>query len=763
MKKIKDKLQVRTKYARGRTVVDKETGEVREGSVPTPKPRAPAPVSVSQTQTATPAPIPTTKPVGTPTPAPNRDLPTAEEYDVVGNDSRGQDEFNQVPAYNIPGTPGYNPNDPTYVPGGPYGGGSNYGLTPEQIAANKAAAEAAAASAKEAVRFQTERNERINQTATEAQQIASGVLPSDLPTIPLPTSIDRTDTEISPETAAALQMKTITEAQAATVGAVSPEQVTTIQDVANATEPKVFEAATMASEDISKIGSDAVVEAASGTVSDDVGEVLAKAAGVDTTAPITAAQVEVLEGALQERVAGTISPEAKAQAAKVAGTSLAKITRAKKQLRNAGLDEAAIIELGNDPEALEARLTDFTEKQRGVIEGLPEEALVSNQLDTLLAGIEEGNIPTWARPAVASVEAMLAQRGMSASTVGRDALLNAIITSALPVAQANAQAIQQSVTQQKTIEATNALKDAEMSQQTALFNAQNVFGMDMAQFNADQQRAVNNSKFFQTASLQNASMEQQGVVQDAVLMAQRNLAEADQNTKFGIQNAQAFLSMDLQNLNNEQQANVLKSQQIQQRLLSNQSAENAALQFNATSENQVSQFMTSVKAQTDQFNAQQNNAMGQFNATQLNAAEARATANSFEAAKLDAQMSTQIDQFNKQQENARDQFNVQNSTQIEQSNVAWRRQANTAETAALNAVAQQNAQNAFGLSTAAQNFLWQELRDEADYIFKRWDNDEQRKASLMIAALGNEGATSKESNWSGNLTAITQLVEGWLD
>ena len=258
-------------------------------------------------------------------------------------------------------------------------------------------------------------------------------------------------------------------------------------------------------------------------------------------------------------------------------------------------------------------------------------------------------------------------------------------------------------------------------------------------------------------------MEQQGVMQDAVLMSQRNLAEADQNTKFGIQNAQAFLSMDLQNLNNQQQANVLKAQQIQQRLLSNQSASNAALQFNATSENQVNQFMTSVKAQTDQFNAQQNNAMKQFNTTQINAAEARRVANEFEAAKLDAQMATQIDQFNAEVEARREQFNVTNATQIEQSNVAWRRQANTAETAALNAVAQQNAQNAFGLSTAAQNFLWQELRDEADYTFKRWDNDEQRKASLMIAALGNEGATAKESNWSSNLTAITKLVEGWLD
>jgi len=246
-------------------------------------------------------------------------------------------------------------------------------------------------------------------------------------------------------------------------------------------------------------------------------------------------------------------------------------------------------------------------------------------------------------------------------------------------------------------------------------------------------------------------------------MAQKNLAEADQNTKLGIENAKAFLAMDIQNLNNEQQVSVLKAQQIQQRLLSNQSAENAALQFNATSENQVNQFMTSIKAQTDQFNTTQNNAMAQFNTNALNAAESRRAGRDFEAARIDAQLATEIDKFNAAQDFAREQFNVQNETAIAQSNVAWRRQANTADTAAINAVNQQNAQNAFGLTASAQNFLWQEVRDEADFIFKRWDNDQQRKASLMIAALGNESGTATDTNWSSNLSAITQLVNGWLD
>ena len=38
------------------------------------------------------------------------------------------------------------------------------------------------------------------------------------------------------------------------------------------------------------------------------------------------------------------------------------------------------------------------EAERGVIAGLPEEALVSNQLDSLLSGIEEGEVPQGACP-----------------------------------------------------------------------------------------------------------------------------------------------------------------------------------------------------------------------------------------------------------------------------------------------------------------------------------------------------------------------------
>jgi hypothetical protein len=435
------------------------------------------------------------------------------------------------------------------------------------------------------------------------------------------------------------------------------------------------------------------------------------------------------------------------------GSSLARVTRAKKQLANAGLSDADITELGNDPETLEARLADFSEAERGIIAGLPEEALVSNQIDSLLKGIEEGEIPTWARPAVSAVESMLAQRGMEASTVGRDALLNAIIQSAMPIAQSNAQAIQASVSQQKTIEAQEAEANAARGQQTALTNANNVFQLNMAQFSADQQTALSNSKFLQTVGITDASMEQQGIMQDSVIMSQANLANADFYQRTQIQNAQSFLQMDLTNLSNEQQSNVLKAQQTQQRILSNQAAQNVAAQFNATSENQTNQFMSSLNAQVEQYNASQLNAMEQFNTTQTNAAAARDTQREADVQKFNTQLTTQIEQFNANQDFARNQWNAQNVAAVEQSNTQWRRQINTANTAMQNQINAQNAQNAFAMTQTAQSFLWQELRDQADYDFRASENVLNR-----ISQLVNTAVASDPSKYSTALTSLKSLV-----
>jgi len=601
--------------------------------------------------------------------------------------------------------------------------------------------------------FEKDRRERIRETGLQIEAASTGQVPEGA-VIP-----DAVQVGIDPETGEPIRKQAITTMADTTevgyqrdaegnlildeqgdpiqikAGQVAPEAVTTGQ-VKTAPTPEGFEAAEITRDELDIVPLDAQVEAAEGEVSD---QAIAKAAEVDRVAPIEGADVDIPEGALAERVVGKISDGAKATAVMNVGSSLSRITRAKKQLSKAGLSDEDIKTIGNDPEDLEDRLADFSEEQRGIIEGLPEEALVSTQINGLLEGMEDGEIPVWARPAVAQVEQMLARRGLSASTVGRDSLFNAIIQSAMPIAQSNAQAIQSSVAQQRDIEARESEANAARGQQTALDKAGKVFQMDMAQFSADQQIALSNSKFMQTVGLTEANNEQQAAIQDALLMSQANLAEADFYQKAQIQNAQAFLSMDMANLNNKQQANVLKAQQNQQRLLSNQSAQNAAAQFNAASENQTNQFMSNLNAQMNQYNASQMNAMEQFNSTQENAAEARRTAREADVEKFNAQLLTQVDQFNSQQDFARNQWNAQNSAAVEASNVQWRRQANTVNTAAQNQINMQNAMNAFGLSTQSLSFLWQELRDQADFDFRSFENEENRKAQIIATAIANEG------------------------
>ena len=566
--------------------------------------------------------------------------------------------------------------------------------------------------------------ERQKNMATQkeiAEQLAKGQ--GTLPTIPDAAKVD-TNIQQQKTTLDIPTKVDLTQAEAA-----PSEQVSTIADIDTVATPTPITAGTMEAEQVTTAPT---VTAAQTTVDDDA---LATTAGVARVPTIQGADVTIQEGALTDRVVGVLSPEAMATAAQASGTTLARVSRAKKQLRNAGLDETAITALGENPEALEDRLTDFTEAQRGVIEGLPEEALVSNQIDSLLVGIQDGNIPTWASPAVAAVEQMLAQRGLEASSVGRDNLVNAIIQSSIPIAQANAQAIQQSVAQEKTLIAQEELANAQLRQQTALSNADKVFQLNMTQFNVDQQTALSNSKFLQTVSLTEASNDQQATIQNAVLMSQANLAEADFNTKLAIQNAQTFLQTDLANLNSTQQANILTAQQEQQRLLSNQSAANAAKQFNATSENQTNQFMANLAAQINQYNSSQLNVMKQFNVTQENAAFARDSQRETDRLAANAKLKAQIEEFNSNQDFARNQWNAQNSAAIETSNVQWRRQSNTANTAAQNAINQQNAQNAFNLGSQAQAFLWQELRDSADFNFRASENEKNRIAQVINTAI----------------------------
>jgi len=359
--------------------------------------------------------------------------------------------------------------------------------------------------------------------------------------------------------------------------------------------------------------------------------------------------------------------------------------------------------------------------------GVAEKETVVGQLTGLLGELENGNTPAWARPAVEQVEAMLEKRGLSRSSIGKNALFNAIIQAAMPIAQMDAQTNFQRETQ-----------NLNNKQQTALFNAQNVMQIDMANFTAEQQSRIHNSNLFQTMTMQNLNNEQQAAMQNAVNMANMDMQNASFAQQAQIQNAQNFLQMDMQNLNNEQQSRLVNQQARQQVLLSDQAAENAAKQFNASSENQTKQFNSQLKTSISQFNASQQNAMNQYNAGNEQA----------------------IEQFNTQVEFQREQFNSQMYAQIEQANVQWRRQINQIDTAGENAVNQANAINAFNLSNQALTLAWQDLRDSAQWAFQASETDQEAGIRMAIAAMSaeNEKAQVDSLNWGNIGSFVTNLM-----
>ena len=528
------------------------------------------------------------------------------------------------------------------------------------------------------------------------------------------------------------------------------EQVTTVDTIGTMAQPSPIETETIAD----------IAQASAVTPTAEVGTVgtesIVENTDIIRTATLEGADVDIKDGAIAQRVVAEMSPEAVAQAAEVTGLDLRRVTRAKEELRTAGVDDLTISQLGNDPKALEAKLMELTDEQRGLVEGLPQEALVSNQMDSLLKGIESGSIPNWAKPAVAAVDQLLAQRGLEASTVGRDALLNTIIQNALPIAESNARAIQASIAQEKGIEAQVALQNSQFRQQTALQNAENVFSLNMAQFNADQQRELSNSKFFQTVSLTEASNDQQAAIQNAVLLSQQNIAEATIDQERKINNAKSFLQTDLTNLSNKQQSAILAAQNQQQAILSNQAAENAAKQFNATSQNQMNQFMAGLAADADKFNATQLNLIKQFNANSLNTAEARKAQRNVEIEKFNASTRNQIEQFNAAIENNRVEFNARNQLAIAQSNAQWRRQIATADTAAINGAAEMATKMNFDLTAQAQANLWQDMRDQASYVFDAADRDKTIVANLTAEFLS--GSYSDKAAMKTNFDIMKTLI-----
>ena len=361
-------------------------------------------------------------------------------------------------------------------------------------------------------------------------------------------------------------------------------------------------------------------------------------------------------------------------------------------------------------------------------------ASVQDELASLMQQFEGGATPAWAAGSMRAATATLSARGLGASSLAGQAVVQAAMEAALPIAQIDASNKQQTALFKAEQRAKFLQMDFDQAFQAKVLNAAKVAEIANMNFTAQQQIALENSKAANTMALQNLTNEQALVMSEAAALSQLDMANLNNRQQANVQNAQNFLQMDMANLSNAQQTAMFKNQSLISSILSDQAAENAALQFNATSENQTDQFFANLAASVNQFNAAQINAMKQYNADEVNA----------------------LLEFNATIQNQREMFNAQNYLVVAQANAQWRQNLATINTAAANESNMDYAQTVNGLTIKSLDEIWQRERDLMDYAFTQSENAADRALSILMADKQMESVTAQLESQED--TALGELL-----
>jgi len=444
-------------------------------------------------------------------------------------------------------------------------------------------------------------------------------------------------------------------------------------------------------------------------------------------------------------------PRAKVVAAQQTATSVANVTAA--QGNSIKLDNPVqrqiqageLIDTTADAEKAKA----FTEQVEAATTTPTDKATVAGQLAGLTANFDATNPPAWAAGAIRGVQAVMQQRGLGASSIAGQALVQAAMESALPIAQADARTVatfeQQNLSnrQQRAMLAAQQRaqfigQEFDQGFQARVQNSARIADIANRNFTAEQQIALENSRTANTVNLNNLSNRQAVVMAEASALSQLDTANLNARQQTAVQNASNFLQLDMANLSNEQQTALFNAQAINQSLLTDQSAENASRQFNATSQNQVDQFMANLSNQISQFNSTQSNAQNQFNAGELNT----------------------LSRFNAEVANQRDQFNAQNQLAIAQNNAVWRREIATADTAALNRANELNAKAALDVSNTQYANLWQYYADTMEWAWKSAESEQDRLVEVAVANINAEASErlAEAKQRSSSTSAIGNII-----
>ena len=140
---------------------------------------------------------------------------------------------------------------------------------------------------------------------------------------------------------------------------------------------------------------------------------------------------------------GVVDPRAEVTGQQTTGTSVEALTEAQGTATTMVNPVTRTIQAGEVVSgAANAETAATFMEQVQAAEATPtNKATVQGQLEGLMAAFEGGNTPVWAAGAMRNVTTQMANRGLGASSMAAQALIQGAMESALPIAQADAQVL----------------------------------------------------------------------------------------------------------------------------------------------------------------------------------------------------------------------------------------------------------------------------------------------------------------------------------
>lgn len=390
-----------------------------------------------------------------------------------------------------------------------------------------------------------------------------------------------------------------------------------------------------------------------------------------------------------------------------------------------------------------------TQAAQGVV---TEEMTTQGQLNKLLQDFDAGAPPPWAAASLRTATAQLAARGLGASSLAGQAIIQATLEAATPIAAADAKVFEQMGLQNLSNRQQTAMlvgqqraqflgQEFDQNFQTRVINAAKISDIANKNFDASVTIALENARLTNTMDIANLSARNALVLEQAAAMSRLETQNLSNRQQAAVINAQSFLQMDVKNLEARQQTAIFKSQAIVNSLVSDAGFENATRATNATNKLEADKVSATLALTAQQFSASE--------------------ANKLAVANMDA--ANELIKFNAQERNDREDFNAKMATEINAANARLLAEVSTANTAAVNAANAVNAKNATELSASQYAQQSQTYRDLLEMSWKTGESGKDRIANLAIASVQKDVANIKidgenSKSWG---TLFIEGVKNW--